>query len=112
MKGKIIDHTVSPPKQKDPGVGERYYLPAEDGSVYPCHVVGTAPAGILIKAGEDMLLLNRRSFMDFAVPFPKMDIVSILPDEDSNIIFVRYRSSDTWIDRVYNWYCKIVKKEK
>ena len=113
MSGKIIDHTlenISPPKI-DPTVGRRYFLPAEDGDAYPCHVLGTSPRGILVQAGEDILLINRQSFAEFAVPFPDVKIESILPDEDSRIIFVRYSHDSTWVDKLYNWYVGKFKKK-
>lgn len=112
MKGSIIDHTSSAKLENipDPKVGQRFFLPTSNGETYPVHVIGTSPRGILIQAGEDVLLVERQSFADFAIPFPSVKIESILPDEDTRIIFVRYSFNSTWVDKLYNWYVKIVKK--
>lgn len=105
--GKIIDHSLPaklPGEKPDPKIGSRYFLPTAGGETYPCHVLGSSPRGILIQAGEDILIIERQSFLDFAIPFPPVKIQSIQPDGESRIIFVRYSFDSSWIDKLYNWY--------
>lgn len=113
---KVIEEKVSPPNSAekpvpDPKIGSRYFLPTAGGETYPCHVLGTSPRGILIKAGEDILIIERQSFQDFAIPFPPIKIESILPDGDSRIIFVRYSFNTSLVDKVYNWYVSRFKQK-
>lgn len=110
----VIENTLLPgklPDKVDPKIGSRYFLPTAGGETYPCHVMGSSPRGILIQAGEDILIIERQSFLDFAIPFPEIKIQSILPDGDSRIIFVRYSFDSSWIDKLYNWYVNRFKQK-
>ena len=85
--------------------GSKYFYPSTSGRALTTTVVGKADHSLVVRVGKtDTIYIESNLWNEYAVPYPRIDILDVIDDNENQIIFVRYRENTTWVDRLYNWY--------
>lgn len=92
-------------------IGDKFFYPATNGRALICHVLGKSEHSVVVKVSKkDKIYLEKDNWEEYAVPLPKIDIYSVIEDPENKLVYIRYRRTNTWVDRLYNWYCKKLRK--
>lgn len=95
--------------------GQKWYYPSTNGVALIAEVQGKNDKAIVARIGKDTIYLEKQGWVELAIPMtPKQAKVYAskrLEDPENSIIYIRYSWVETIIDRFYNWYCRVKKRE-
>lgn len=92
-------------------VGDKFFYPSNNGRALICHVLGKSDHSVIVRISKkDKVYVEKDHWNEYAVPLPKIDIISTIEDPDNKLIYIRYRRDSTWVDKLYNWYCKNIRR--
>lgn len=94
--------------------GDKMYYPSDTGIALLCQVLDTSKEDILVRIGEKKFFLPKESVEDHAIKLNKSQgmtyVAQRIEDPDNSIVYLRYRYRETLLDRLYNWYCRKLKR--
>ena len=93
-------------------VKDKIYYPSETGMALICAVVDKNEEQLLVEVAGKKFFLSRESVDRYALAFPdehaRIVITQRLEDPENRIVYLRHLWRETLLDRVYNWYCRLV----
>lgn len=85
-------------------IGKKYYYPSIKGAALIVTVLSTSVEHIIVKYKKQRFYIDRKDWDIRAAGLPGIKVVDINPDEENEMVFVRYTRNENIIDRIYNWW--------
>lgn len=96
--------------------GDKLYYPSNNGLALVCRVIEKTKKDALVEIRGQRYFIPLQSIDQHGVRYdnhsPRVNIQQYLDDPDHNLVYVRYTWDDTFIDRLYNRYCKLQNRLK
>lgn len=91
-------------------IGLKYYYPSTKGIALIGQVVGMNEGNVVLQVEGREYYVTKESFDEYAIPLGEsksgMYVTQRIEDPDNSIVYLKVMYKDTWIDRLYNAYCR------
>ena len=100
---------------KSTSIGDKLYYPSTKGIALICEVKNKSEKDVLVDIGGKFYYIPNDSIDLHAIRIEdkrsKVFVTQRIEDPENTIVYLRYVFRQTWIDRLYNWYCKLLKRK-
>ena len=94
--------------------GDKIFYPSDSGIALICQVLSLSSDDVLVQIDDKKFFLPKESVESYAVVMDKVKastyVTQRLDDPDNSLIYLRYTWRETLLDKVYNWYCRRLKR--
>lgn len=90
---------------------DKYYLPMNTGEARIFKVIGESESDYMLEHEGALMFIMKDSFQKHAIKVGiSTDKLILKKSVDEKIVYVRFAYKETLFDRLYNFYCKKIKK--
>jgi hypothetical protein len=93
-------------------VDDKIYYPSTTGMALIAEVKAISDKDVVVRINGKEHYLQKESVDDHAVVLKatqaKMFVSQRIEDPDNDIVYYRLTYNETWIDKLYNWYCRLL----
>lgn len=91
-------------------IGLKVYYPSVKGLALIGQVVGVNEGNVILRVEGKEYYVTLSSFDEYAIPLSeekaKMYVTQRIEDPENSIVYLKVMYKETWIDRLYNAYCR------
>lgn len=90
---------------------DKFYLPMHSGEAAIFKIVGESNDDYLLDHNGSLIYIPKDAFQKHAIKVGiAVDKLVLKTITDEKMVYVRFTYKETWIDKIYNFYCKKIKK--